>query len=60
MNKHHHTIRPIRGENYVPSCGACLTPPWSECECSSLLRDLGAERINAELDERFQLSLLEE
>jgi hypothetical protein len=31
-----------------------------ECECSSLLRDLGAERINAELDERFQLSLLEE
>jgi hypothetical protein len=59
MNNHR-ASRSAPGPLYIPSCGKCSTPPWIECECSSLLRDLCAERINAELDERLQLSLLEE
>jgi hypothetical protein len=49
----------IVGTNYKPSCGQCRAEPWSECACSSLLKDFTAEKIHRELDERLQLLLID-
>jgi hypothetical protein len=55
-----HIVSPsIRGELYRPSCG-CSVPPWEACDCSHLLTDPVAERLNAELDERLNFVLWDE
>lgn len=53
----HKSAAPIRGRHFRPSCPECTALPWEPCRCFGT--QFNAEKINKELDEKFQLEIWE-